>query len=226
MRQAHDIVLTFVQFARALTAALAPRRPLFLERRVDLVGEQYVRPFLDAHVGMLLLTAHVGPWDACGLRLRSMMGVPVMMLMSEEPDQDAAAYHDGVRESAQVKVLRVGKSPLDALPLLEHIRQGGIVVAQLDRVPSLKRGIKLPLFSRSFEVPAGLFRVAGALGCPILPVFAARLDSESDRVVVSPPVWVRGRSTDQGLRDAALEVVLCLEEHLRRVPTQWFHFLE
>lgn len=226
LRQARETVLTFVEFAWALTAALAPLRPMFQERRIELVGEEYVRPLLERRTGMLMLTAHVGPWDACALRLRSMMDVPVLMLMSEEPDPEAEAFHDEVRKSAQVSVLRMGTNPLDALPLLEHIQKGGIVVAQLDRLPASGRGIRVSLFSRPFEVPEGLFRLALALHCPVVPVFAGRLDSATDRVVVSPPIWVTRCSTDLGLVEPARAVVARFEAHLREFPTQWFHFVE
>lgn len=225
-RHLRETVQTFVEFSRALTSALAPGRAMFSQRKIELVGEEHVRPLLDKRAGMLMLTAHVGPWDACALRLRSMMDVPVLMLMSEEADPRAEEFHDEVRKSAQVGVLRLGKSPLDALPLLEHVRGGGVVVAQLDRLPASGRSIQVPLFSRPFEVPEGLFRVAGALACPIVPVFAARLDSETDRVVVSPPVRVERRPSEAALKVAAQEVVACLESHLRNFPTQWFHFVE
>lgn len=226
LRHSWETTLTFVEFARALTAALAPLRPTFLSRKIDLVGEEHVRRLLDERTGMLMLTAHVGPWDACALRLRRVVAVPILMLMSEGSDPDAEEFQDEVRKSAGVTVLRIGNSPFDALPLLEHIQKGGIAVAQLDRLPASGRGITVSLFSRPFEVPEGLFRVAGALGCPLVPVFAGRLDSASDGVFVSPPIWVGRRSEGEAHRAAAQKVVACLEAHLRRFPTQWFHFVE
>lgn len=226
LRDSWETTLTFVDFAQALTAALAPLRPMFLERKISLVGEEYVRRLLEEGTGMLMLTAHVGPWDACALRLQRVMDVPVLMLMSEEADPDAEQFQDEVRKSAGVTVLRIGKNPFQGLPLLEHIQKGGIAVAQLDRLPASGRGISVSLFSRPFEVPEGLFRVAGALGCPLVPVFAGRLDPAADGVFVSPPIWVAERSGAESLRAAAQEAVTCLEAHLRRFPSQWFHFVE
>lgn len=226
LRHFRETVSTFVEFARALTAALAPGRPIFSQRKIDLVGVEHVRPLLDSGTGMLMLTAHVGPWDACAFRLRSMMDVPVLMLMSGEADPEAGAFQDELRKSAHIRVLRIGKNPLDALALLEHLRSGGVVVAQLDRLPASGRGISTSLFSRAFAVPEGIFRVAAALECPVVPVFAARLDSDTDRVVVSAPVRVPKRPNSRALEVAARSVVTCLEAHLRRFPTQWFHFVQ
>ncbi len=224
-RHQKQIIETFIEFARALTAGLSPERPLFKNRTIDLRGEEHVRPFLDEGRGMLLVTAHVGPWDACALRLRTMMDVPVLMMMSTEASREAQSFHDEVRSSARVDVLRIGEGPLDALPLLGHLERGGAVVAQLDRVLPGARAIHCGLFETEFAVPEGLFRLAAALECPLIPVFSARLDSEVDQVVVSAPVWVPGRPSAEALADAASKVVVRLEEHLRRFPTQWFHFV-
>lgn len=225
-RHQKDIAETFIEFSRALTAGLAPDRPTFKNRKVELHGVEHVRPFLDQGRGMLMVTAHVGPWDACALRLRTMMDVPVLMMMSSEASPGAQAFHDQVRASAQVSVLRVGGGPLDALPLLGHLEEGGVVVAQLDRVPSGSKGTVTTLFGQDFRVPEGLFRLAAALECPLIPVFSARLGPDVDQVVVSPPVWIPRRPSASTLTATASTVVVRLEEHLRRFPTQWFHFVD
>ena len=223
--QWRDIVQTFIEFARALTSGLAADRPLFRNRQVDLVGIEHVQTFFDEGRGMLMVTAHVGPWDACALRLRSMMKVPVVMLMSPELDESAGDFHDDVRSAAQVRVLRAGRSPLDLIPLVEHINSGGIVVAQMDRVPDGAAELVVPLFASPFRVPAGLFRISKALQCPLVPTFAARLDAKRDRVVLGKPVFLSNQAGEREFAQAARMCAAQLETHLRAFPTQWFHFV-
>jgi lauroyl/myristoyl acyltransferase len=221
-----DILQTFIEFARSLTASLAPERPLFRKRRVELWGMSHVERFFDEGRGMLMVTAHVGPWDASALRLRKMMNVPVMMLMSPELDESAGAFHDDVREGAQVRVVRAGRSPLDLLPLVEHIRKGGIIVAQIDRVPPGAPALQVPLFGKAFQVPSGLFRMARALECPLVPTFAARLDATRDAVILGEPIFLSSGAGEREFTEAASRCTAQLERHLRAFPTQWFHFVE
>ncbi len=55
----------------------------------------------------------------------------VLVVMLAEPDAAARRMHDSVRERSGVRVMHVGEHPLDALPLLRHVRGGGVVAIQL-----------------------------------------------------------------------------------------------
>ena len=160
------------------------------------------------------------------MKLRTLVDAPVMMLMSPEGDPEAAEFQDQVREDEEVRVLRVGRTPLDALPLFEHLESGGIVVSQVDRVPSGAPHIEVSLFGKGFLLPQGLFRLAGVLGCPLVPVLSCREESGEDIVRVTTPLVVPRRPTDGQLEKLAQDVASRLEEHLRAYPTQWFHFTD
>src|SRR5690606_29529937 len=129
--------------------------------------------------------------------------VPVMMLMSKEADAAAGAVQDVVREEAQVQVLRVGDSSLDALPALEHLSRGGVIVAQLDRVPVSRPPLWGQLMGKPFPVPRGLFLLAGLARVAIVPVFTARLVAGRKVAEVGQPIFVRHRASEEVLMDAA-----------------------
>jgi lauroyl/myristoyl acyltransferase len=220
-RETVDVVETFVNFARSFTRALAPERAIFHEEfRVR--GKHHVAPYFEAKQGVILLTAHVGPWDSAAMGLR--VDVPVMMLMSPEQDAGAADLQDSVRKSVKVTVLRLSGGSLAALPIVEHLRSGGAVVAQLDRVQAGQAPLWVELFGQPFAVPSGLFRLAGAARVPLVPVFCARLSGARAIVDVSAPIFVPQRPTPDDLNQAAQEATLLLEKHLGAFPTQWFHF--
>lgn len=216
-----DVVRTFVSFARSFTRSLAPGRPI-LHEEFRVRGKYHVAPYFEAKRGVILLTAHVGPWDSAAMGLR--VDVPVMMLMSPEQDVRAADFQDSVRKSAQLSVLRVTGGPLEALPIFEHLSQGGAVVAQLDRVLAGQAPIWVDLFGEPFPVPSGLFRLAGATRAPLVPVFCARLGGSRAIVDVGAPIFVSARPSPDELQRVAQDATLLLEKHLGAFPTQWFHF--
>ena len=72
------------------------------------------------------------------------LGARVVLVMAAEPDAEARALHDEVRRRAGITVLSVGATPLDALPLLRHLRQGGVAAFQLDR-PSPSTSLRTPV---------------------------------------------------------------------------------
>jgi lauroyl/myristoyl acyltransferase len=218
------VLRTFVEFARALTASLAPDRAIFRDRTYRTRGREWVEPMIEAGQGFLILTAHVGPWDTAAMGLRHMMSVPVMMLMSPEADERTGELHDALRDAADVSVLRVGETALGLLPVLAHLKEGGVVVAQMDRVPEAREALEVALFDEVFPVPLGLFKLAAVTGAPVVPVFAARLDSKRDLIQVAPPLLLPRRATLEQMKAAAQEVTRHLEAHLSAFPTQWFHF--
>lgn len=221
-----DIFSTFCQFAACFTESLAPDRALFRAREFEISGQHLVDPIRQQGRGILFLTAHVGPWDTSAMGLQTFSDGPVMMLMAPERDNEAGQVHDRLRGAAMVTVLRIGHSSLDALPALTHLRSGGIVVAQMDRVQPGRDGIESELFEEPFLVPRGLFRLAGVAGVPVVPVFSARLGFGRRLVQVSAPIEVPRRPSEQELRDRAGWALASLALHLRTYPTQWFNFVD
>lgn len=222
--EAWDVLRTFSAFATNLTESLAPGRGLWGQREFRMRGTGAVSALLNEKRGLIFVTAHVGPWDGAAMGLRKEWGVPVMMLMSQEEDPLAERVQDSVREAEEVQVLRLGRSSLDALPALQHLEEGGVLLAQLDRVPKGRPPLWGRLLGQPFAVPRGLFLLAGLARVPLVPVFAARRGGRKVADVGSP-VFVPRRPSESELEERAQGMLTQLEAHLLAFPTQWFHFV-
>jgi len=214
---------TFTAFARNLTESLCPAR-FVPKERVIVRGKARVLRLLD-DAGLILVTAHVGPWDSSAMTLEGDLNRPVLMLLAEEADERAASIQDQVRVSTNVQVLRLGQSPLSGLPAAAHLAAGGVVVAQMDRSVAPRRSVRGQLFGQPFGVSLGLMRMAAACGCPLVPVFSARMDGGARLVQVGDPITVQLHPQPADLLRAAQAYLDQLEQHLRQFPTQWFHFV-
>ncbi len=218
-----DVLLTFVHFAQALTESLARTR--FASRSAFRVrGRHHVEPILAVRGGVIFLTAHTGPWDAAAMALRGEEGRKLMMLMAAEDDMSAAGLQDQIRGQAEVEVVHLRGGPLDALPALLHLREGGILVAQVDRVPRGSRLLVVELFGEAFALPLGIFKLAALAEVPLVPIFSARLGFSRNLVEVRPPILLGKGPLHEDLISAARVVAGELERHVAAFPTQWFHF--
>ena len=218
-----DALQTFIAFAHNLTESLYPER-FSKGRRLILRGRTTADEVMRDH-GVIIATAHVGPWDSAAMMFSQMSERPVLMLMAGEQDDAAAQVQDYVRNGENIRVLRLGQSPLTALYALEHLAQRKVVVAQMDRTFGRRAPTETQLFEQPFSMSPGLVRLAAISTCPILPVFTARLSATDHLVQVGEPIWVQARPSASQIRAALEQYLRQLESHLEQFPTQWFHFI-
>ena len=219
-----DVMKTFADYARCLAESLAMERPEALAATRRIRGEEYLEQAAATGRGIMLVTAHAGPWDAAARLLAGDQRADVMVVMVPEHDERARRLHDRVRERAGLRVAHVGVHPLDALPLLRHLKGGGIAAAQLDRVPGSARAIEVSLFGAPFRVPEGPFRLAAMAGAPVLPLFVRRVAHFDYEFWVAPPLLLGRRPSSSELKTAAQSAATEMERFIRAHPTQWFHF--
>ena len=215
---------TFVDYACCLTEALGIERMGFDSIGYSVIGRATLDALLEQPAGFIVATAHVGAWDSAATHLRQQTGRSVLVVMSREANVAARQFHDSIRQRQGVEVAHVGQNAFEGLRLLRHLRNGGIVAVQLDRMPEVSRSLSALLFNREFEIPRGPFQLASLASVPIIPVFCARIGYYNYEIHVNAPIRVARRSNEAQLTFAAQEAARALEEFLRRYPTQWFHF--
>jgi KDO2-lipid IV(A) lauroyltransferase len=222
--EGRDVLRTFRDYAACVAEGLGADRLEARRAHVEVRGQAHLTDALAAGRGAVLVTAHVGPWDAAARLLSANLGANVVLVMAAEPDPNARALHDSIRRSAGVEVLSVGETPLDALPLLRHLRGGGVAAFQLDRSAPSTRTLATSLFGRPFAVPEGPFRIAALARVPVLPLFAARSGYFSYVVEVGAPETCPSPPGEGDLERAAQSSVEHMERFIAEYPTQWFDF--
>jgi KDO2-lipid IV(A) lauroyltransferase len=172
---------------------------------------------------MVLVTAHTAGWDVVGPLLGKTYGLDLVLVTHAEPDTRAGRLQDEARRRAGVSIAHVG-DPLASLGLLRHLRAGGVVALQLDRIMPGMRTRAAALFGTEGEVPEGPLRLAQLSGAPIVPVFCARRSHREYLVEVFEPCRLERRSTPGALDEVAEHLATCMTRFLRAHPTQWFQF--
>jgi KDO2-lipid IV(A) lauroyltransferase len=218
-----DVFRTFANYAHCLAESLAGERPEARRARRRVLGEERLREALAARRGLVVVTAHAGPWDIAARLLRVDWGIDVLTVMQREADRGAAELHDRVRQASGVRIAYLNR-PLDGLELLSHLRHGGAVAVQLDRLPPGTRAAQGTLFGEPFGVPEGPFLLAAATGAPLLPVFCRRLGYFDYEICVGELCWLPRRPHPSAVSEAAQAALTALEQFVRDCPTQWFHF--
>ena len=222
--EALDVARVFATYASCLTEAFIAGGDGGASVKGRCVHDERFTAALAGGKGVILATAHTGGWQVAGPVLHYGHDAELLVVMRRERDARAQALQDDARERSGTRVIHIGDDPLDALPLLSHLRKGGVVAVQMDRLPRGMRGRKVELFGSPFEVPEGPLRLAAVSGAPIVPVFTRRLGYMEYEVDIGEPISLPRRPAEADLDGAARKVMNEMEIFVRNNPTQWFHF--
>ncbi|WP_437668601.1 lysophospholipid acyltransferase family protein [Sorangium sp. So ce131] len=224
LEEYRDVARVFINFAGCLTDAFiaSSTRP---DRLTGVcVNDEHFTNAYRRGLGVIVVTAHAGGWQAAAPLLRSVHAADVIVVMQRERDSRAQAIQDGTRDRVGMRIQHVDEDPLAILPLLAHLRRRGVVAIQIDRLPSGMRGRDVELFGKPWRVPEGPLQLAAASGAPIVPVFTRRTGYMQYEICIAPPISLPRKPGPSELDVAARQVTGAMESFLRANPTQWFHF--
>jgi predicted LPLAT superfamily acyltransferase len=214
----------FFSFGRALidrTAILAGNTRDF---SFTFDGEHHLREAVAAGKGVLLLTAHVGNWEAAG-QLLSRINVPINVtgFDRERPEVRALLNQSS---KANFRLIPLTGSPTDAIPLVAALRRGEIVAMMGDRTYG-SPSARVPFLGGTVSVPIGAYVLAAIGDSPLVQVFSLREPGGHYHFFGFPPIppyHPPHNERDAHLRNCALQFAANLENIVRRDPLQWYNF--
>ncbi|MEZ4294958.1 MAG: lysophospholipid acyltransferase family protein [Polyangiaceae bacterium] len=220
-----DVAKVFMNFACSLTDAFAVsegrKHLLIAERKHD---EHFTRALAEGR-GVIAATAHTGGWQVAGAIVKKHHpGTEMAIVMNRERDARAQVIQDEARDRQGIRVLHVGRDPLDALPVLAHLRRGGIIAVQIDRVPAGMRSRGVQFCGAPWTIPEGPLHLAALSGAPIVPAFTRRLGYLSYDIFTHPAIRLPRKAREADLDTAAQALADAMADFVRSNPTQWFHF--
>ena len=214
----------FLSFGLALidrTAILAGQTRRFT---FSFEGEHHLREAVAEGRGVLLLTAHVGNWEAAGALL-SRLDVPVNVTGFDREDPEVRAMLSKASK-AKLRLIPLTGSPTDAIPLVAAMRRGEVVAMLGDRTYG-SASVRVPFLGGTAPFPAGVYVLAATSGAPLVHVFSLRQPGGHYRLFGFPPQRPQLPPHAQRadcLRGWAAQFARDLEFVVRRDPLQWYNF--
>ncbi len=224
--ESYHVLRTFMNYAACLAEALGTERPEAEAANFRIEGAEHLESTLAAGRGGILLTAHLGPFEAAARYFSRVHQMKLMVVMHREADHEARQFHDQIRERMGMLVTHVGDHALDALPLLAHLESGGMAAIQLDRLPRQSREQPASFFGEPWPLPLGPLRLAALCGVPLLTVFARRCDFYDYELTIGEPIRIGREQLEGRAPEIAQRLAAEMERAILKDPTQWFHFVQ
>jgi lauroyl/myristoyl acyltransferase len=182
---------------------------------LDLVEEAKAR----GH-GVIITSAHFGNWDAAGIMVSSRH--QIYILAEHLGDARLSEMIQEQRRELGMVVVMLEDS---LLPLMRHLRAGGIMATPIDRPLPAGEGVPVRFFGRTTYVPRGLGAMAARTGAAILPGFAWYAKDGTFHGRAFPPVFIAPSGDAEADTIAATQAMFdALEVVVRDDPTQWYMF--
>ncbi|NLE66782.1 MAG: hypothetical protein GX608_05095 [Lentisphaerae bacterium] len=187
-------------------------------------GVEHLRNALGQGRGLVLVSAHVGNWEAAG-HLLGGLGAPVNVVGVNREVESIRHLFDRQMSNKAFRFLPVEGSPLDTIALLAALRRNEIVAVHGDRATG-DDTLERPFLGRPARFPTGAYRLAAAAGAPVVQGFSVRERLRCYRFMAYPAMTP---PPDPAERDAFIggcigSYVERLEALVRRYPFQWYNF--
>lgn len=226
-RELAEVAEVFTTFASSMTEAMIAGSGRGYRPVSRPVGDWHFMRAAARGRGVIVATAQTAGWDIAGAFLSSVLHVPsgqpeIWVLMAPEADDASRRRHDRYREATGVRIVHVGRDPLSSMPVLGHLRRGGIAALKFDRVQSGMRTREVTMFGAPWSLPEGPLQLSALSGAPIVPVLTRRLGFMEYEVWSFPEIRLARRASESDKQAAAQQLATHLERFVREHPTQWF----
>ena len=187
-------------------------------------------PAIDAAVaegrGCLLVGAHLGSFEALRALGAKRRAHRVSMLMATENAERIQSVFQAIQPELAGRIIEMG-APASLLQVRERLEHGELVGILADRPWRSERTLQVPFLGAPARFPLSAFRLAAALGVPIVLAFGLyrggnryalyfeRLDEPGERTHAA---------ADELARTLLARYVTRLEHYCRLAPYNWFNF--
>lgn len=188
-------------------------------RNIRIKGEEHLKNAVSGGKGVIIISAHLGNWEAASLFSPCYLGYPVTVV--------ARNIESGFVNRRMIKFRsRFGNSVIDkegALPeMMNTLRNGKILALLIDQGTKRSEGVELLFFGKKVTVTPAAAMLALRCKSPVIPVFCVREDDRRLTIIIEPPVQlVRTNNLREDLKTNAQIMTDIIEKAVRKYPDQW-----
>lgn len=188
-----------------------------INRYFDLENEHLLREALALNKGVLLLTAHLGFWEA-GHFIMSEMGIPCAAVAKPLKNPFTDRYFEKIRTSFGTEILNSRKG---ARRILKSLRENRAVVVLLDQHISPPGSVMVNFFGREAYTTTAIANLAMKYQVPIVPIFFLRQANDRHKVWAEPMLILTGKG-EKDVIENTQRLTAIIEVAVRKDVSQWF----
>ena len=187
-------------------------------------GEENLRAIVKGRRGGILLSAHVGNWEAAGHLLRR-LDTRINVVMYDGEHQGIKAYMERVTGGRNLNVIVIKDDMSHVYAIGEALRKNELICIHADRFLEGNKTVLMEFLGGRARFPEGPFAMAAAFNAPVSIVFAFKETSMHYHFYGSPLI----QRTEMESKEAFVirlmgTFIQQLEQKMQLYPDQWFNY--
>jgi KDO2-lipid IV(A) lauroyltransferase len=188
-------------------------------QNIRIRGEDHLLNAIEDGKGVIIISAHLGNWEAASLFSTCYFGYPVTVVVRKMELEIINRWVLKLRT-------RFGNSVIDkkgALPeMMQTLRKGNILALMIDQGTTRSQGVELTFFGKKVTVTPAAAMLALRCKSPVIPVFCIREEDQKLTIIIEPSVQlVRTKSLRDDLSTNTQIMTDIIEKAVRKYPDQW-----
>ncbi len=196
--------------------------------RIECGDQGVLKDLIGEGRGLVLLTAHVGCWQAAMSALDS-LNTPVSLLLHREEGDVDLHYFEHTGGPAPFRIIDPQGYLGGVLEMMNVLKKGEVLSIMGDRVFGDTRStLSVDFLGSPVRVPLSPFKLGSATGAPIAVMFSHKSGPDSYELTIEGIIRVPSEPgrPDKAFRPYAAQFALCLESYVERHPYQFFNFFD
>jgi predicted LPLAT superfamily acyltransferase len=191
---------------------------------LELRGYDVIKDILtDSQRGVILLSAHVGNWQAAITALKKLKRTVYLVMTAEENEAVKNVLN---LERDRVRIISPDNFLGGIIEIVKVIDEGNIVSIMGDRSYG-HDATEVSLLGDRASLPTGAFSIATSVKCPVVVLLSAKVSRNKYIIDVShiimPASHAKARKKED-VRELVQRFAGILEEYAEQYPFQWFVF--
>jgi predicted LPLAT superfamily acyltransferase len=172
--------------------------------------------------GLVLLTSHVGCWQAVMPALK-FLNAPINLLVEQDREDIDIHYLEHGGEGFPCTIIDPTDYMAAVIEMIQALKRSEVVCIMGDRMAgSPKGGVSVEFLGEKALFPLGPFKIAAAMGAPVA-VFLTHRSGLSEYTIAIPET-IRPEGTKEALAAGVQRYVRALEAYTAEHPYQFFNF--
>ena len=190
----------------------------------DFDGEENLRRIIQGGKGGILLSAHVGNWEAAG-HLLQRLNTRINVVMYDGEHQSIKEYLEQLTHGRNLNVITIRDDLSHVYAIGEALQKNELICLHADRFLEGNKTTIKKFMKGEAMFPEGPFALAAAFQVPVSIVFAFKETAKHYHFFGSPLMQRQDHASKQVfIQDLMSSFVEQLEEKIKIYPDQWFNY--